>query len=71
MTNVEGPTNMDGSTGVRSNKEFLRRLPLFADLPEADLGRLCLMAERTTVPAGQVLMEEGTPGDGLYVVPSE
>lgn len=53
---------------VRSAKAFLRRLPLFADLPESDLHRLCRLAERVRFPAGSVVMEEGSPGDGLYIV---
>ncbi|HKJ92848.1 MAG TPA: ATP-binding protein [Longimicrobiales bacterium] len=57
-----------GRTGPTSNKAFLRRLPLFANLPEPDLDRLCHMAERRTVPAGHVVMEQDTPGDGLYIV---
>ncbi len=66
MKNPEAPTTSADAPG--SNKDFLRRLPLFADLPDADLGRLCHMAERANVPAGRVVMEEGTPGDGLYIV---
>ncbi|MEJ2217605.1 MAG: cyclic nucleotide-binding domain-containing protein [Gemmatimonadota bacterium] len=69
MTSTHGPMTTEGNAArVRSNKAFLRRLPLFADLPEADLSRLCRMAERVNVPAGGAVMEEGTPGDGLYIV---
>lgn len=50
------------------SKEFLRRLPLFAGLSEEDLDQLYQMAEPVFVPAGQLLMEEGTEGDALYVV---
>lgn len=50
------------------SKEFLRRLPLFSGLSEEDLDRLYQMAEPVFVPAGQLLMEEGTAGDALYVV---
>ena len=48
--------------------EFLRRLPLFADLPEADLQALYQRAEPLTLPAGEWLMREGEMGDALYVV---
>ncbi len=48
--------------------EFLRRLPLFADLPEADLEALYQKAEPMTLPAGEWLMREGAIGDALYVV---
>jgi len=50
------------------SKEFLRRLPLFAELSEEDLAQLYQMAESVSVQAGQLLMEEGSPGDALYVV---
>jgi signal transduction histidine kinase len=50
--------------------DFLRRLPLFAELEDADLERLARVTQRIDVPAGQLLMAEGTPGDGLYIVVS-
>ncbi len=48
--------------------EFLRRLPLFADLPEADLQALYQRAEPLTLAAGDWLMREGEQGDALYAV---
>ena len=50
------------------SQEFLRQLPLFVGLAEEDLERLCAMAETETLPAGEVLMEEGGLGDALYVI---
>jgi signal transduction histidine kinase len=50
------------------SQDFLRQLPLFAGLTEEDLDRLCGMAETETLPAGEVLMEEGGLGDALYVI---
>jgi signal transduction histidine kinase len=46
----------------------LRRVPLFAGLSEEDLERLYQMAETVSVPAGQLVLQEGDPGDALYVV---
>src|SRR5215203_5556410 len=46
----------------------LRRVPLFAGLSEDDLQQLYQMAETVTVPAGQLVLQEGDPGDALYVV---
>src|SRR5829696_1136999 len=46
----------------------LRRVPLFAGLSEEDLERLYPMAETVSVPAGQLVLQEGDPGDALYVV---
>ena len=46
----------------------LRQIPLFADLSEEDLERLHRMAETVSIPAGQLVLREGDPGDSLYVV---
>jgi signal transduction histidine kinase len=56
------------SVNCDTSKEFLRRLPLFANLPEPDLDWLCEMAEPVTVSVGQLLMKEGEPGDAMYVI---
>jgi signal transduction histidine kinase len=47
---------------------MLRRLPLFAGLSDEDLERLHDMAQVFFVPAGHTLIEEGTPGDALYII---
>jgi predicted CoA-binding protein/signal transduction histidine kinase len=47
---------------------FLRKVPLFADLPEADLSRLCEMVEQVQLPAGQELFAEGSRGDRAYII---
>jgi len=49
-------------------KDFLRRLPLFAGLSEADLEWLSEQAQEVSVAAGERLIEEGAPGDSAYVV---
>jgi signal transduction histidine kinase len=46
----------------------LRRVPLFADLSEEDLEQLYRMAETVSIPAGELVFEEGSLGDALYVV---
>jgi signal transduction histidine kinase len=46
----------------------LRRVPLLADLSEEDLDQLYRMAETVSIPAGERVFEEGSPGDALYVV---
>jgi signal transduction histidine kinase len=48
--------------------EFLRRLPLFASLPEADLEELYRRAEPMRLSPGELLIEEGAPGDALFVL---
>ena len=49
-------------------KATLRRLPLFAELSDEDLERLHQMAEVFFVPSGHTLIEEGAPGDALYII---
>lgn len=52
------------------NRDFLRRLDLFASLSEADLDALSSQTELLTIAAGANLIEEGTAGDAAYVVVS-
>jgi signal transduction histidine kinase len=49
-------------------KEFLRRLPLFAELSEEDLEQLHEVAVAKEIGAGQVLVEEGSEPDSLFVI---
>ncbi len=48
--------------------EILRRLPLFASLAEPDLERLCAEAQTLHLPPNSLVIEEGAPGDALYVL---
>ena len=48
--------------------DFLRKIPLFASLPEADLDRLCEMVTEVHLPVGAELFSEGSPGDKAYVI---
>jgi len=50
------------------SSEFLRKLPLFAGLPESDLDWLNENAEPVSIRAGDLLIEEGTPGDAMYII---
>jgi signal transduction histidine kinase len=50
------------------NKEFLRRLDLFAGLSEDDLEALAAETESMTVAVGTDLIEEGAPADAAYIV---
>jgi len=51
-----------------SVQEFLRKIPLFADLPEPDLLRLCSMVEEVRVGAGELLFAEGSQGTRAYII---
>ena len=53
---------------VATTKEFLRPLPLFSSLEEQDLDTLTGLAEPRAIRAGELLMEQDSPGDALYVV---
>jgi signal transduction histidine kinase len=48
--------------------DLLRNVPLLAGLAEADLERLCRLAEEVRLPAGQVLFLEGSAGNKAYVI---
>jgi signal transduction histidine kinase len=48
--------------------DFLRKVELFAELPEEDLMRLCEVVEEVHLPAGEELFAEGSPGDMAYVI---
>jgi CRP-like cAMP-binding protein len=50
------------------NRDFLRRLDLFAGLSEDDLQALAAQTESMTVAAGTDLIEEGAPADAAYIV---
>ena len=48
--------------------DFLKKVPLFGDLPKADLLRLCEDVEEVTLSSGEELFAEGSTGDKAYVV---
>lgn len=50
------------------NSDALKKLPLFANLDDDKLDWLMGNAETVSVQPGDVLMEEGSPGDALYIV---
>ena len=50
--------------------DFLRKIPLFADLPDEDLKHLCRLVEEVRISAGEELFAEGSPGDRAYVIRS-
>ncbi|HET8629865.1 MAG TPA: cyclic nucleotide-binding domain-containing protein [Thermomicrobiales bacterium] len=50
--------------------QVLRKVALFADLPDEDLAALAAQAERRQFAAGAILMRQGDPADALYLVES-
>ena len=49
-------------------EDFLKKVPLFADLPDSDIELLCQEASEVRLAAGETLFEEGAPGDQAYVI---
>ena len=47
---------------------FLEQVPLFEDHTADELMEFAAIAERRALAAGEVVFEEGEPGDGFYVV---
>lgn len=47
---------------------FLKKIPLFSELPEEDLKSLCEMVNVVQLKAGETLFLEGSPGDYAYVI---
>ncbi len=49
-------------------RDFLRNVPLFAELPDDELGKICSRAKRVTLEKGEVLFKEGDKGLAAYVI---
>jgi HEAT repeat protein len=49
---------------------FLKRVPLFANLPPAELKQVATIADEHVFVDGEVLAEQNEPGDELYVIVS-
>jgi CRP/FNR family transcriptional regulator len=48
--------------------EFLKEIKVFAGLSDEELAEVSRSVEERTVPPGGVIVEEGTPGDSLYLI---
>jgi CRP/FNR family cyclic AMP-dependent transcriptional regulator len=51
-----------------SAAEVLRKVPLFSDLAEPELGRFADIAREREYPKNSVILFEDDPGDALYIV---
>ena len=49
---------------------FLKRVPMFAALSPADLKQVAAIAAEEIFPDGEVIVEEGDPGDAMFVIVS-
>jgi signal transduction histidine kinase/predicted CoA-binding protein len=48
--------------------EFLKKVPLFASMPDHDLEKLCEMVTEVYLKPGDELFAEGSPGDKAYII---
>jgi CPA1 family monovalent cation:H+ antiporter len=53
---------------VDGRLEALRRVPLFAGLPEGDLDHLAEAVSEIEVPPGQLLVQPGMAGTGMFFI---
>ena len=52
----------------RTPAEFLRKVPMFAGLPDSTLERIAARASPVRLHAGEWLFRQGDPADGVYIV---
>jgi CRP-like cAMP-binding protein len=50
--------------------ETLRRVPLFEEFDEQELGSIANSMHEANIPAGAAVTAEGGPGDGFFVIES-
>ncbi|MGA7096810.1 MAG: cyclic nucleotide-binding domain-containing protein, partial [Acidimicrobiia bacterium] len=48
--------------------DVLRGLPYFADLPDDLLDQVCAQSEQMTLPPGELIIEEGSHSEDMFVV---
>ena len=48
--------------------ELLRQIPMFQKVEQSKLKLLAFTSERLTFPAGEMVCEQGEPGDSMYVI---
>jgi CRP-like cAMP-binding protein len=53
---------------VEDKVAILRSVPLFADLDERSLQAVAILAHDVAFKAGDVLMDQGEPGETFYVI---
>ena len=49
-------------------RESLQRIPFFAELSREDVDGILAVGSRVTFEPGSTIVEQGSPGDGMYVV---
>lgn len=49
-------------------EEIIRTIPLFSGLGPAQISQLCTATRRVAINAGDVVIEEGAPGEALFII---
>jgi signal transduction histidine kinase len=57
-----------GDADVRSLAEIIGSVPLFAGLDAEQVTQLCRQSRRVTIKAGDLVIEEGSPGHALFII---
>ena len=53
---------------MKTTAEILRGLPYFSDLPDELLEKVCGETDQIDIPDGQVIIEEGSDSEEMYIV---
>src|SRR5688572_21087578 len=56
------------SAALGTPYRLIRAVPIFAELNDEEADELWQSAERVTAARGELIIEEGAPGDRLYIV---
>jgi signal transduction histidine kinase len=57
-----------GDADVRSLAEIIGSVPLFAGLDATQVAQLCRQSRRVTIKTGDLVIEEGAPGQALFII---
>ncbi|HWU39837.1 MAG TPA: cyclic nucleotide-binding domain-containing protein [Candidatus Acidoferrum sp.] len=63
-----GSSEMPAGERGRDLADFLKQVPLFADLAHGDLVRLARIVHERAYRDGEIIYEQGTPGAALYLL---
>ncbi len=70
LVSVRGLQRVDRTALAPEGLETLKAVPMLSVLPEHVIERLARMSERVTLPAGQMVFEQGDEGDRFYIIES-
>jgi signal transduction histidine kinase len=65
---MNATTTLSAPAGAERTAELLEEVPILAALPRTLLDEVAGHARRLHVPAGGLVMQEGSAGDGLYLL---